>query len=149
MEMTEEERLLALYSRKIDESYYPGHEQAKGVYSTQHFDAIYPLDPRTNLPMSDTAKLTDPTVTEAEREQIMSRLSAMDGGYLPKDLSDEEIYELVPPRYFTYDQVDVQAWRDYLSREIIPDMDFRAREALALSESDPADEKPESKDTND
>lgn len=105
-----------------DDSPYLECSQANGIYKVDELNALYPIDPRTGLETTDISKLTDPTLSYIEKERMMNALQSMQGSYLPDGLSDDEIMSLVPPRYFTNDQVDVQAWRDYLGKEILPNM---------------------------
>lgn len=109
------------YSDRVVSTYYH-HIEARGIYDANRVDAVYPVDPRTGLPATDLGRLTDISLTNGEKETIMARLQRMDGTYLPSGMSDADIYSLVPPRYFENDEVDIQAWRNYLSKEILPNM---------------------------
>lgn len=106
-----------------DDKLFVDSVEASGIYDSTYIDSRFPVSPVTGHPITDTAKLLDINVTEFEKTKIMNSLKKIDGYYLPNKLTDKEIYDLVPPRYFTNDQVDVQRWRDYLSKEIIPNMD--------------------------
>lgn len=117
-----------------DDSVFVGHHDCKGVYDANYIDVIYPIDPRTGLPISDLARLANPHLSDSERESVMSRLQTEQGSYMPSELSDEDILSLVPPRFFSYDQVDIQRWRNYLAREVLPYMDERIVEDLSESE---------------
>lgn len=117
-----------------NDSTYVGHCDCKGVYDPDYIDTIYPVDPRTGLPMSDLARLANPHLSDAERESVMSRLQTDKGSYMPSELSDAEILSLVPPRFFSYDQVDIQKWRNYLASEVLPRMDYEVKEELSKSE---------------
>lgn len=117
-----------LYSHgygSLDAPFYADGDQSRGVYDPEIVTAMYPVDQITGLPISDAGKIADPHLSHAEREKIMSRLSGMsegNGSYLPSALSDEDVLDLVPPRY-VQDAVDVQRWRNYLSKEVLPFMD--------------------------
>lgn len=117
-----------------NDSTYIAHCDCKGVYDPNYIDVIYPVDPRTGLPMSDLARLANPHLSDAEKESVMSRLQTDKGSYMPSELSDAEILSLVPPRFFSYDQVDIQKWRNYLASEVLPYMDHEIKEELNKSE---------------
>lgn len=108
----------------VDDSPYMGHEQSRGIYDPEVVSAVYSPSSVTGLPESDAGKIADPSLSHAEREKIMSRLAGMSEGrgvYLPSSLSDDDVLSLLPPRY-VQDDVDIQRWRDYLSRDVIPYM---------------------------
>lgn len=101
---------------------YFGHPTCKGIYDEKLVNAMYPIDERTGLPMTDVGRLTSPHLTDAEKERIMSHLKPEKGTFLPSSLSDEEVLQMIPPRYFQ-DAVDVQIWRDYLAKDVMPNLD--------------------------
>lgn len=103
-----------------------GHEQAQGIYDPRQVSLKYPVDPTTGFAHDDLSTLTSPLLTQTERDQILARLSPQKGTFMPSNLSDEELMNLVPPRYFTNDPVDVQAWRDYLGKTVFKDMEMSA-----------------------
>lgn len=123
--------LLKAHNRSIhyDVVNYQGSEDCKGILDNEHLAIMYPIDATTGLINSDLAKLSNPLLSNAERAFIMDRLQQMHGNYLPSGLSDSEIYSLIPPRYFS-DDVDVQMWRDYIGKEIIPNMSDKAVRAI-------------------
>lgn len=126
------ERRRSLYSRSIEGVFVNSeHPLHRDVYDKEHIDAVYPIDPRTGLPFTDFGRLTDPHLSPAEREQVFNRIGTAPGQFLPADMSDEDIYALIPPRYFTYDAVDVQKWRTYLSENVLPEMDKKSLEDMA------------------
>lgn len=108
---------------------YQGSEDCKGILDDEHLAIMYPVDATTGLINSDLAKLSNPLLSNAERSFIMDRLQQLHGNFLPNGLSDSEIYSLVPPRYFS-DSVDVQMWRDYIGKEIIPNMSDKVAKAI-------------------
>ena len=108
---------------------YDGSEDCKGILDDEHLAIMYPVDATTGLINSDLAKISNPMLSNAERSFIMDRLQQLHGDYLPAGLSDSEIYGLIPPRYFS-DAVDVQMWRDYISKDIIPNMSDKAVRAI-------------------
>ena len=123
--------LLRAHNRSIhsDVENYQGSEDCKGILDDEHLTIMYPVDDTTGLINSDLAKLSNPMLSNAERSFIMDRLQKLHGNFLPSGLSDSEIYSLIPPRYFS-DSVDVQMWRDYIGKEIIPNMSDKVARAI-------------------
>lgn len=109
-------------SKKSNDEVFKGHEQAKGIYTKDYLETRFPLSHVVGVPQTDTGRLMDIDVTPAEKEKIMNYLQRLDGRFLPKDLTDKQIFDIVPPRYFTDDAVDVQRFRDYLARYIFPEL---------------------------
>lgn len=101
-----------------DDSVFNGHPQSRGVYDAEDVSVLYPIDPRSGYPSSDLGKVMDPLLTDSERQRVLARLSKVEGAYMPSELSDSDIFALIPPRYIAQDAVDVQAWRDYLGKEV-------------------------------
>ena len=114
---------------------YQGSEDCKGILDDEHLGIMYPIDATTGLINSDLAKISNPLLSNAERATIMDRLQQLHGNFLPNGLSDSEIYGLIPPRYFS-DAVDVQAWRDYIGKEIIPNMSDKVVRAIGEEVND-------------
>lgn len=123
--------LLRAHNRSLnsDVENFQGSEECKGILDDEHLAIMYPIDATTGLINSDLAKLSNPMLSNAERSFIMDRLQQLHGNFLPNGLSDSEIYGLVPPRYFS-DAVDVQMWRDYIGKEIIPNMSDKVARAI-------------------
>lgn len=123
--------LLRAHNRSIhsDVVNYKGSEDCKGILDDEHLAIMYPVDPTTGLINSDLAKISNPLLSNAERAFIMDRLQQLHGNFLPNGLSDSEIYSLLPTRYFS-DSVDVQMWRDYIGKEIIPNMSDKVARAI-------------------
>lgn len=114
--------LLQQTTKQSDDVPFYGHVQNKGIYTKEYCDTRFPVSPLTGFPSTDTGKLMDINITPAEKEKIMTYLQRLDGRFLPQDLTDKEIFDIVPPRYFTDDAVDAQRWRDYLSNDIFPEL---------------------------
>lgn len=112
-------------SHETSEVYF-GHPENVGIYDGAIVRAVYPIDAHTGLPMTDIGRLTSPHLTDAEKERIMQRLKPERGTYISNKLTDKDIMELVPPRYFQ-DAVDVQMWRDYLAKDIFPQLEAEDR----------------------
>lgn len=111
-----------------DDSAFDGHPQSRGVYDPEDVSVLYPIDPRSGYPSSDLGKVMDPLLTDSERQRVMARLSKVEGAYMPSDLSDDDIFALIPPRYIAQDAVDVQAWRDYLGKEVFSKLNIDAED---------------------
>lgn len=105
-----------------DDSLFLEHEQSRGIYTKEYCDTRYPVSTVTGFPMTDTGKLMRPDITPAEKEKIMNYLHRLDGRFMPSDLTDKQMLDLIPPRYLTDDAVDVQRWRDWLSTDIFPEL---------------------------
>lgn len=104
-----------------DDSLFLEHEQSRGIYNKEYCDSRYPVSSATGFPMTDTGKLMRPDITPAEKEKIMNYLHRLDGRFMPSDLTDKQMLDLIPPRYLTDDAVDVQRWRDWLATDIFPE----------------------------
>ena len=98
------------------------HNMAIGVYDPEYVAMLYPTDARSGFPTSDLARVLSSEVSNAEKERILNRLQREDGTYLPSDLTDEDVFALVPPRFVLGDQVNIQRWRDYLASDVLPFM---------------------------
>lgn len=109
-------------SESSDVEYICYNEDCKGILDSEHLQIMYPIDPTTGLINSDLSKISNPMLSNAERASIMDRLQHLQGSYLPAGLSDEDIYKLVPPRYFNGDDVDIAYWRKYIVKDILPNM---------------------------
>ena len=125
-------------SNNSDVVNYQGSDDCKGILDDEHLGIMYPIDATTGLINSDLAKISNPLLSNAERATIMDRLQQLHGNFLPNGLSDSEIYGLIPPRYFS-DAVDVQAWRDYIGKEIIPNMSDKVARAIGEELKDVSD----------
>ena len=104
------------------ESGNDAHNMAIGVYDPEYVAMLYPTDARSGFPTSDLARVLSSEVSNAEKERILNRLQREDGTYLPSDLTDEDVFALVPPRFVLGDQVNIQRWRDYLASDVLPFM---------------------------
>lgn len=107
---------------EVRESGNDAHNMAIGVYDPEYVAMLYPTDARSGFPTSDLARVLSSEVSNAEKERIINRLQREDGTYLPSDLTDEDVFALVPPRFVLGDQVNIQRWRDYLASDVLPFM---------------------------
>lgn len=114
-----------------DDTPFWGNPASNGVYDKDQIQVLYPIDPRTGFPASDVSRLTDPSLSPAEKERVMANLQRLDGAYMPQGLSDEDMFALLPPRYIGYDPVTANAWRKYLADELLPSFDTAERQRLA------------------
>lgn len=107
---------------EVRETGNDAHEMSIGVYDPEYVAMLYPTDARSGFPTSDLARVLSSEVSNAEKERILNRLQREDGTYLPSDLTDEDVFALVPPRFVLGDQVNIQRWRDYLASDVLPFM---------------------------
>lgn len=107
---------------EVREAGNDAHTMAIGVYDPEYVAMLYPTDARSGFPTSDLARILSSEVSNAEKERILNRLQREDGTYLPSDLTDEDVFALVPPRFVLGDQVNIQRWRDYLASDVLPFM---------------------------
>ena len=98
------------------------HTMSIGVYDPDFVAMMYPTDARSGFPTSDLARVLSSEVSQAEKEKILNRLQREDGTFLPSDLTDDDVFSLVPPRFVLGDQVNIQRWRDYLANDVLPFM---------------------------
>lgn len=98
------------------------HTMSIGVYDPDFVAMMYPTDARSGFPTSDLARVLSSEVSQAEKEKILNRLQREDGTFLPSDLTDDDVFSLVPPRFILGDQVNIQRWRDYLASDVLPFM---------------------------
>lgn len=107
---------------EVRETGNDAHDMSIGVYDPEYVAMLYPTDARSGFPTSDLARVLSSEVSNAEKERILNRLQREDGTYLPSDLTDEDVFALVPPRFVLGDQVTIQRWRDYLASDVLPYM---------------------------
>ena len=121
------------------------HDMAVAVYDPEYVAMLYPTDARSGFPTSDLARVLSSEVSQADKERILNRLQREDGVYMPSDLTDEDVFALVPPRFVLSDQVNIQRWRDYLASDVLPYM----RDELKAMDLVPDANTPNSNDNND
>lgn len=120
----------------------PEYKDSKGIYDPVVLSHMYPVDPLTGFCWTDLGRIMSDSMTDAEKESVMARLKRVDGRYLPEGLSDDEIYQIVPPRYLQ-DANDVDRWRTYLSDVVLAGFDNDAKSRiLPESENVPQAEEP-------
>lgn len=121
------------------------HTMAIGVYDPDFVAMMYPTDARSGFPTSDLARVLSSEISQAEKEKILNRLQREDGTFLPSDLTDDDVFSLVPPRFVLGDQVNIQRWRDYLANDVLPYM----RDEVKAMELVPDVNSAKSNDNND
>lgn len=121
------------------------HDMAVSVYDPEYVAMLYPADARSGFPTSDLARVLSSEVSQADKERILNRLQREDGVFMPSDLTDEDVFALVPPRFVLSDQVNIQRWRDYLASDVLPFM----RDELKAMDLVPAPNTANSNDNND
>lgn len=119
---------------EVREAGNDAHTMAIGVYDPEYVAMLYPTDARSGFPTSDLARVLSSEVSNAEKERILNRLQREDGTYLPSDLTDEDVFALVPPRFVLGDQVNIQRWRDYLASDVLPFMRDEIKSVDVVSE---------------
>ena len=126
------------------------HSMSLGVYDPEYVALMYPTDARSGFPTSDLARILSSEVSIAEKEKVINRLSREDGQFMPADISDEDVFALVPPRFMLGDQVNIQLWRDYLASDVLPFMadEIKAMEVVPAPVS-PDNNNPSNTDNND
>lgn len=85
-------------------------------------EIVFPLNESTGLPTGDLARALDLRLTEQERASIISQLKARNGDYASSDLSDDELFQLVPSRLVVNDDVDRRLWSRYVHQTILPSL---------------------------
>lgn len=116
-------KILRKYSTYRSRDFISDTTESRGVYSKSFMSSHYPVNPATGLIDTDTGKLTNINLSEEEKMRVMQRLRGLIGRYSPKGMTDKQLFDLLPPRYFTDDPVLIQLWRDYLGKHIIPYME--------------------------
>lgn len=129
---------------EVRETGNDAHDMSIGVYDPEYVAMLYPTDARSGFPTSDLARVLSSEVSNAEKERILNRLQREDGTYLPSDLTDEDVFALVPPRFVLGDQVNIQRWRDYLASDVLPYM----RDELKAVDVVPEINSPNNNDAN-
>ena len=85
-------------------------------------EIVFPINENTGLPTGDLARALDLRLTEQERASIISQLKARNGDYASSDLSDDELFQLVPSRLVVNDDVDRRLWSRYVHQTLLPSL---------------------------
>ena len=79
-------------------------------------EVVFPDDPTTGLPMNPVTKLLTGSITQLERDRIMSFLQPMPASKR-NNLSDDDLIQMLPSRYNST-LVDMDAVRDWYNENI-------------------------------
>lgn len=76
-------------------------------------DTIQPINPVTGWRDNAISRLMSPTTPNVERELILSSLAKHKGYNSPKELSDDDLLEILPSRYST-DPVELERFKEFV-----------------------------------
>ena len=76
-------------------------------------DTIQPINPVTGWRDNAISRLMSPTTPNVERELILSSLAKYKGYTSPKELSDDDLLEILPSRYST-DPVELERFKEFV-----------------------------------
>lgn len=81
------------------------------------FKTIAPINPVTGYRDNVLSRLFSPLVSNEEKNLILSNLAQVKGKSSPKDLTNEELLALIPPRYLS-DPVELDNYSKYINQYI-------------------------------
>nr|DAX45665.1 MAG TPA: hypothetical protein [Microviridae sp.] len=76
-------------------------------------DTIQPINPVTGWRDNAISRLMSPNTPSVERELILSSLAKQKGYNSPKELSDDDLLEILPSRYST-DPVELERFKEFV-----------------------------------
>lgn len=76
-------------------------------------DTIQPINPVTGWRDNAISRLMSPTTPNVERELILSSLAKHKGYNSPKELSDDDLLDILPSRYST-DPVELERFKEFV-----------------------------------
>lgn len=76
-------------------------------------DTIQPINPVTGWRDNAISRLMSPNTPNVERELILSSLAKQKGYNSPKELSDDDLLEILPSRYST-DPVELERFKEFV-----------------------------------
>lgn len=76
-------------------------------------DTIQPINPVTGWRDNSISRLMSPNTPNVERDLILSSLAKQKGYNSPKDLSDDDLLEILPSRYST-DPVELERFKEFV-----------------------------------
>lgn len=76
-------------------------------------DTIQPVNPVTGWRDNSISRLMSPNTPNVERELILSSLAKQKGYNSPKELSDDDLFEILPSRYST-DPVELERFKEFV-----------------------------------
>lgn len=76
-------------------------------------ETIQPVNPVTGWRDNSICRLMSPNTPNVERELILSSLAKQKGYNSPKELSDEDLFDILPSRYST-DPVELERFKEFV-----------------------------------
>ena len=76
-------------------------------------ETIQPVNPVTGWRDNSISRLMSPNTPSVERELILSSLAKQKGYNSPKDLSDDDLFDILPSRYST-DPVELERFKEFV-----------------------------------
>ena len=76
-------------------------------------DTIQPINPVTGWRDNAISRLMSPHIPNVERDLILSSLAQQKGYNSPKELSDDDLLEILPSRYST-DPVELERFKEFV-----------------------------------
>ena len=76
-------------------------------------ETIQPINPVTGWRDNAISRLMSPNTPNVERDLILSSLAKQKGYNSPKDLSDDDLLEILPSRYST-DPVELERFKEFV-----------------------------------
>lgn len=76
-------------------------------------DTIQPINPVTGWRDNSISRLMSPNTPNVERELILSSLAKQKGYNSPKELSDDDLLDILPSRY-SNDPVELERFKDFV-----------------------------------
>ena len=99
-------------------------------------ETIQPINPVTGWRDNSISRLMSPNTPNVERELILKSLSKMKGYNSPKELTDDDLLEILPSRY-SNDPVELERFKEFvdsLQSPVEPAPDVSAHTEPASSE---------------
>lgn len=110
-----------LYQNQRSESYITrvipldvnGVVTGESIVDSSLTDTIQPINPVTGWRDNSISRLMSPNTPNVERDLILSSLAKQKGYNSPKDLSDDDLLEILPSRYST-DPVELERFKEFV-----------------------------------
>lgn len=110
-------------SNSDDYGYNESHDLAIPLVDSDRAEIVYPISPVTGLPTGDLHKALDLSLTEQERASVLAQLKSIGTDYVSADLSDDDLFRLVPSRLVITDDVDRRLWSRYVHQTLLPELE--------------------------
>ena len=98
-------------------------------------DTIQPINPLTGWRDNSFSRLMSPNTPNVERELILKSLTKMKGYNSPKELTDDDLLDILPSRY-SNDPVELEYFKEYVDSLQNPDEPASDEPASDVSASD-------------